>query len=177
MPVLILLSVLLLFAVAVMSPTTEGKHLNARRYLLSRQRDQEHLGQLVLYEKTRMFTEAEKECYSQLQAIVSSSGYSVFAKVPLSYIIYPRTHCRGFRAALDRVDSVCADFVISDKNLKTCLVLFIECSDADVSKSSASLLRLEAALQQCGVKVLHTVSIDSDACAWVEDCLGLSMHS
>ena len=118
-------------------------------------------------EKNRMFTEHEKVCYRALCSIASEYGYTVFAKVPLCFLVSPRPRVANYNSVLGRLGITYADFVLCDSYLKASLVVTLELSNIEVAEGTVRDLWSDSVLRHCGVDVLHTAAIDSNTRVWI----------
>lgn len=119
------------------------------------------------YEKNRMFTEYEKKCYRALCDIAEAYGFTVFAKVPLCYLVSPRPRLPNYDRVLGRLGIAYADFVLCDSYLKVTMIVTLELSNTDVLDGPVRDHRRDAILKYCGVDVLHTTSIDMHTREWI----------
>ena len=160
---LLVLFVFLLLSLLVTRPAN-GKHLSGARGYVGKSVPTGELLPAVNYEKNRMFTEREKECYRRLRSIAEEFGFVVFAKVPLCFLVSPRPHIRNYDSTLGRLGFTYIDFVLCDSYLKTTMAITLELSDADIVKGSS---QLDNILHYCGVDVLHVTDIDSATRDWI----------
>lgn len=165
----ICLSLIVLFVIIVIlwGRNSEGKHLSDAHGYIGAEQPTGDLLPPMYYEKTRMFTQHEKECYTRLCNIASDFGYIVFAKVPLCFLVAPRPGVVNYTTTLGSLGFTYIDFVLCDVYLKTSLAITL---DLDVVHSEASSVKghpVDDVLQYCGVDVLRTAAIDGTTRAWI----------
>lgn len=114
------------------------------------------------YKSKWMFSYNEKDAYKKIKEITDELNLVLFSKVRLFDLIEPKKGIENGQIYQNKIQSKHVDFVICDSKLVARVVIEYDDSSHDAQAREERDVFVNAALSNCGYKVLHMRSIEPD---------------
>jgi hypothetical protein len=114
------------------------------------------------YKSKWMFSCNEKDAYKKIKEITDELNLVLFAKVRLFDLIEPKKGIENGQIYQNKIQSKHVDFVICDSKLVARVVIEYDDASHDAQTREERDIFVNAALSNCGYKVLHMRSIEPD---------------
>lgn len=125
-------------------------------------REREPLSIQGAYQKSWLFSYAEKDAYSKLKPIADELGYTIFAKVRLLDLLEPIKGNKRYKTYFYKVQAKHVDFVLCNDKLVAEWLIELDDSTHDRPDRKERDQFVDEVVTSVGYKIIHTRAITEE---------------